>query len=418
MAEGKTVRLTRRQLIKGAGAAAGLVAASPLLSACGPFARPGASGGPLRIGILLPYSDIYAVLGESITEGMRLYFDEVGNEAGGRQIEVITEDTEIQPDVAQQKARKLVEQDEVDLVAGIVSSGVLMGLRDYFDSMRKLLIVANAGANPISRDQRSPYIWRTSFTNWQPNWPVGAWAAENVGTRAFISVPDYAAGEDTITSFSDSFMEAGGEVIAVQRTPFPNMGDPAPFMAEIANAEPDLVYSFYSGSAAVTFVQAYGDFGLAGNIPLMSSGFMVEEDVLPAQGEHAMGIRSGMHWSFVLDNPENDAFKTAYRERTGEDANVFAVQGYDTAHLIVDMINAVEGDTTNVDGMIEVIPGITFDSPRGPFVMDENSHNPSQHIYLREVQEVDGELHNAIIEDLGVITDPGDNSRDEYPEIR
>ncbi len=169
--------LTRRDLLKGASALAGLALASPLLSACGPMGRPGSGTKPLKIGILLPYSDIYAVLGESITAAMKLYFDEVGGEAGGRPIEVITEDTEIKPDVAQQKARKLVEQDEVDLVAGIVSSGVLMALRDYFDSMKKPLIVANAGANQISRAAKSPYIWRTSFTNWQPSWPMGSWAA-------------------------------------------------------------------------------------------------------------------------------------------------------------------------------------------------------------------------------------------------
>jgi len=165
MKHNNSLTLTRRQFLKLTGVAAAGYAASPLLSACG-----GGASGPVKIGVLLPYSDIYAVLGESITEAMKMYFDSVGNEAGGRQIEIIAEDTELKPDVAQQKARKLVEQDEVDLVAGVVSSGVLMGLRDYFDSAKKLLICANAGANAISRGAKTPYIWRTSFSNWQPNW--------------------------------------------------------------------------------------------------------------------------------------------------------------------------------------------------------------------------------------------------------
>jgi branched-chain amino acid transport system substrate-binding protein len=378
------------------------------LSAC--QAITGGVSGPITIGLLLPYSDIYAVLGESITEAVKMYFEEIGNEAGGRQIEFIQEDTEISPDVAQQKARKLVEQDEVDLVAGVVSSGVLMGLRDYFHDNQKLLICANAGANPISRDRKTPYIWRTSFTNWMAPFSMGGWAAENVGTRAAISVPDYAAGENNITGFSHSFEEAGGEVVLVQRTPFPNMGDPAPFMGELADSGADLVYSFYSGGAAVTFVQAYGEFGLSEQLPLLSAGFMVEEDVLPAQGEAALGVRSALHWALLLDNPENEAFKTAFSERTGRDADVFAVQGYDTGRVIAEILDAVEGDTTDVDAMIDVLPDISFNSPRGPFSLDPNSQAPRHNEYLREVQEVEGELHNVVIENFGQIVDPGDDS--------
>jgi len=340
-----------------------------------------------------------------------MYFEEVGNEAGGRPIEIVTEDTEIKPDVAQQKARKLIEQDEVDFVAGIVSTGVLYGLREYFDYSKKLLICANAGGNKISRDLKTPYIWRTSFTNWQPNWPLGTWAYDNVSHNVFMSAPDYGAGHNMVDAFANSFQSAGGEIIGTQFTPFPSMGDPAPFITEIQRADPSMVFCFYSGGAAVTFVQAYGEFGLSGNIPLVCAGFTVEEDVLPAEGDAALGVLSGLHWALHLDNPVNKKFTASYKERTGEDANVFAVQGYDTGRVITEMINKVQGDTSDVNKMIDVMSSISFDSPRGTFKLDANSQNPSQHIYVREVQEVGGALHNVVINDLGEITDPGDDSR-------
>ncbi len=401
--------ITRRDFLKAAGVVGAGVAASPLLSACGGIGGSSTSG-PIKIGVLLPYSDIYAVLGESITEAMKMYFDSVNNEAGGRKIELITEDTEIKPDVAQQKARKLVEQDNVDFVAGVVSSGVLMGLRDYFDETKNLLICANAGANAISRGAKTPYIWRTSFSNWQSNWPLGTWAHENVAQQVYISAPDYGAGHNMVDAFTNSFEAAGGEVLGTQFTPFPNMGDPAPFIAEIQSANPPMVYSFYSGGAAVTFVKAYGEFGLSGNIPLVAAGFTVSEDVLPAQGEAALGVYNGLHWALLLDNAENKKFTADYKERTGRDANVFALQGYDTGRVIVEMLNALEGDT-NVDKMIEALPGVSFDSPRGAFSLDANSQNPFQHAYVRQVQEVDGALHNVVLEDLGAFADPGDDSK-------
>ncbi|MDP6225666.1 MAG: ABC transporter substrate-binding protein [Anaerolineales bacterium] len=405
MTTNKVSGVTRRELLKLSGAAATAYAAGPLLSACG-----GAAAGPVKAGVLLPYSGIYAVLGESITEAMKMYLDEIGNEAGGRKIELITEDTEMTPDVAQQKARKLIEQDEVDLVAGIVSTGVLYGTRDYFDASKKLLICANAGGNKISRDMKTPYIWRASFTNWQPNWPLGSWAYENVAQKVFMSAPDYGAGHNMVDAFANSFQAAGGEILGTQFTPFPAMGDPAPFITEIQGADPPMVFCFYSGGAAVTFVQAYGEFGLSGNIPLVCAGFTVEEDVLPAQGEAALGAQSGLHWALLLDNAVNKKFTAGYKERAGKDANVFAVQGYDTGRVVAELLNAVQGDTSDVNKMIDVMPGISFDSPRGPFQLDAKSQNPTQHIYVRRVEDVGGTLHNVVIEDLGAFTDPGDDS--------
>lgn len=397
--------LTRRELLKATGAGAAAYAAGPLISACRP-----SSDRPIKVGVLLPYSGIYAVLGESITKGMEMYLDDIDNEAGGREVELVTEDTELTPDVAQQKARKLVEQDEVDLVAGIVSTGVLYGLRDYFDTNKKLLICANAGGNKISRELKTPYIWRTSFSNWQPNWPLGRWAYENVANKVFMSAPDYGAGHNMVDAFANSFQTAGGEILGMQFTPFPAMGDPAPFITEIRGADPPMVFCFYSGASAVTFVQAYGEFGLGGNIPLVCAGFSVEEDVLPAQGEAALGARSGLHWSLLLDNPANTNFTAAYKGQTGKDANVFAVQGYDTGRVIAEILDAVQGDTSDVNGMIDAVSGISFDSPRGPFTFDHRSQNPTQHIYVREVKKVDGTPHNVVIDDMGAFTDPGDNS--------
>jgi branched-chain amino acid transport system substrate-binding protein len=412
-----TTPISRRRFLQMAGTTAGAVAAAPFLSGCavpaaqtGGAAAPAAAANAVKIGLLLPYSAVYAALGQSIENGMRLYLDAIGNEAGGRKIEIITEDEGATPDEATPKAKKLVEQDEVDLVAGIVSSGVLGALRDYFDANQKLLVCANAGSNALSRQAKTPYIWRTSFTNWMPNWPVGTWAAENVGKRAIISVPDYAAGANTITSFQNSFEAAGGTVVTIQKTPFPNIGDPAPFITEIANTEADFLYCFYSGGQAATFLKAYGEFGLKEKLPLLCSGFMVEEDVLPAHGDFALGVRSGLHWSLDLANAENQKFVADYKAKYNLTPDVFAVQGYDTGRVIVEALNATQGDAAS-DKLIETLGGINFASPRGSFALDSATQAPRHHIYLREVQTVDGAPHNVMLADLGEIVDPGDDSK-------
>jgi branched-chain amino acid transport system substrate-binding protein len=408
-------RLSRRSFLRSVAAIGGVAAASPLLAACGAPGTGGASGA-IKIGLLVPSSDIYAALGASITEGMKMYFESVGNKAGGRDIQIVAEDEGTKPDVAAQKARKLVEQDQVDMVAGIVSSGVAAAVRDYFHDNKKFLILANAGANALTRGAKSPYIFRASFSNWQPNWSMGKWVAENVGKKAFVSVPDYAAGAETVSAFRNSFEAAGGQVVSVQKTPFPNMGDPAPFLAEIKAAAPELVYAFYSGAAATTFVKAYADFGLSSSIPLAGSGFMVEQDVLPALGDAAVGVRSCLHWALTLDNAENKKFVEDFGKRTMEGgnkgANVFAMQGYDAARLIVEALNTVQGDVSKGDAFADALGKASFNSPRGPFKMDANTHNVINHLYVREVQKNGDTLANVVIADLGEVPDPGDNSKD------
>jgi branched-chain amino acid transport system substrate-binding protein len=404
---GRTPRgkLSRRGFLQAAGLAAGACAAAPLLGACG-----AAASGPVKIGVLLPYSAVYAALGASIENGLRLYLEESDNVAGGRELQLITEDEGATPDEATPKARKLVEQDEVHLMAGIVSSGVLGALRDYFINNNLLLICANAGSNALSRALKTPHVWRTSFTNWMPSWSIGGWAAANLGRRAVISVPDYAAGNDTIAAFTHAFEEAGGTIAYVQKTPFPNIGDAAPFVTELARQEADFLYCFYSGGQAVTFLKAYNDFGLGADLPLLCSGFMVEEDVLPAHGETALGVRSSLHWALGLDTPENARFKAAYLERFGVIPDVFAVQGYDTGRVIVEALNATQGDTETA-GLIAALDGLSFESPRGPFALDATTQAPRHHMYLREVQSIDGAPHNAVLADLGEFVDPGDDSK-------
>src|SRR5260370_27530765 len=113
--------LTRRQVLQ-VGLTGG---ASVGLAACGETtpATVGASAGPdFKVGAVLPVSKVYAELGASITNGMKLYLDKAGNKAAGRKIVMLFEDEEATPDVALATARKLVEQDNVSMLARYLAS--------------------------------------------------------------------------------------------------------------------------------------------------------------------------------------------------------------------------------------------------------------------------------------------------------
>ncbi len=395
-------RLTRRTFLGGAAAAAaGAVVGSTAR-------RVGAQGRPLKIGLVLPYSKVYAVLGESITEGMELVFERENWTVAGRRIELLREDDEVNPQVGLRKTKKLIESDAVDFLVGPVSSGVLAAIRDTVHQARQILLVANAGNDEISRDRCSRYIFRTSFSNWQPNSPMGGWVAAHVGKEAYLIAPKYSAGFDMMKAFKETFTAAGGKIVGEDYTPFPVNEDFAPFLTKINQAAPRVVYAFFSGSQAVRFVRQYDEFGLGARSRLCGAGFLTETDVLPAEGKSALGIITGHFYSTLLDNSTNHRFVKEFREKFKKTPDGFAVQGYDTAQTIVHALRATGGDTQNKERLIAALTKTEFDSPRGRFRFDPKTHNVIQpFIYVREVREVGGELANVVIDRVANVTDPG-----------
>ena len=395
-------QVTRRRFL----GAATMTAAS---AAVGPWvARAGAQGAPLKIGLVLPYTGVYAVLGESITQGMELVFAREGGSVAGRKIEMIKEDDEMKPPVGVRKTEKLIDSDKVDILTGPVHSGILMGMRDKVHNSKTVLIVSNAGADAISRDRCSRWIFRTSFSNWQPCQPMGGWVAKNVSKEVFQIAPNYQAGKDMMAAFRETFTPAGGKVVAED---YPKLGetDYAPYLTKIKQSGAKAVFAFFSGSDAVNFVKQYDQFGLKQSIKLTGAGFLTEPDVLPAQGASALGIISGHFYTPLLDNPTNHRFVKDFRDKFfGKVPDGFACQGYDTAEVIVRAVKAVNGNTQDKDKLVDAIAKVEFDSPRGRFRFDPKTHNVIQpFIYIREVREVYGGLNNVPIDKVADVKDPG-----------
>src|SRR6185437_14130978 len=148
---------------------------------------------------------------------------------------------------------------------------------------------------------------------------------------------------------------------------------------------------------AVRFVKQYDEYGLKAKTRLCSSGFMVESDTLPAQGDAALGIVSSLHYADTLDNPANKAFVEAYRGKYKAYPSVYAEYGWVTAQVIAAAVKAVGGDAGNKDKLAEAVAAVTLDAPRGPFAFDKVTHNVIQNVYVREVVKLDGRLTNKVI---------------------
>ena len=352
-------------------------------------ARARAQSTKLRLGLMLPYTGTYAQLGIAIENGFKLALEQAGGKLGGREVEFFKVDDESEPSKATDNANRLITRDKVDVLIGSVHSGVAMGMVKVAKESGTLMLIPNAGAAAATGALCSPNVFRTSFSNWQPVHPLGKVMADRGHRKAVFITWKYAAGEESLASFSEGFAAAGGTVVKELFVPFPNVEFQA-LLTEIASIKPDAVACFFAGGGAVKFVKDYAAAGLKDKIPLYGSGFLTE-GVLPAQGDAAEGLLTTLHYADSLDNPRNKAFRSAYARMFKTEPDVYAAQGFDTGLLLAQALDKVKGDIANQKAVISAMETAVIDSPRGQWKMSR-AHNPIQDIYLRRVEKGDNKV--------------------------
>ncbi|MEO8921596.1 MAG: ABC transporter substrate-binding protein [Caldimonas sp.] len=357
---------------------------------------PSASG-PIKIGLMLPYSGTYAALGTAIENGFKLYVQEQGGKLGGRDIQYFKVDDESDPSKATENVNKLIKRDNVDVLVGTVHSGVALAMAKAARDNNTLLVIPNAGADAITGPMCASNIVRSSFSNWQPGYAMGIVAGQKGVKRAMTITWAYAAGTESTKGFTEGLEKGGGKVIKELTLPFPNVEFQA-LLTEIAAQKPDAVYAFFAGGGAVKFVKDYAAAGLNKTIPLYGPGFLTD-GTLEAQGAAAQGMLTTLHYADNLDTPRNNAFRKAYAIAYKSNADVYAVQGYDAAQILDNGLRAVHGELSKRDALTAAMHKTVVDSPRGKFTLSA-AGNPVQDIFLREVKGNYNEFRSIAVKGL------------------
>jgi branched-chain amino acid transport system substrate-binding protein len=385
----------RRRLLQVGAAGLGVLAARTIAGAAKP---------PFKVGAIVPLTTGQAQEGKAHLDGFRLCFDTIGWEQAGRKIELIVADDEMKPPVGLQKARRLVENDNVDMIIGPVSSGVAVAMADYLKQADKLWLCSGAGAAIITREKRTASLFRSSCSTYQTNHTIGDWAPDNLGHDAILMASDYSGGRDTIEEFRNAFVAKGGRVV---KEIYPPLGtrDYSAYFADVKAAKPAFVYAFFTGIDSINFVQQYAQFGLKDAVPLAGAGFLTDPEALDQMGDAALGITTALHYSTALDTPLNKTFVSSYHEATKRRPSISAEYGYVAAQVIGIALRATGGISTN-PVLETAMRNIKFEAPRGPFRFDPVSQNVVNSAYLMKVERRNGVLDNYPFATFRDIVDP------------
>lgn len=399
-----TVSPTRRSLLL-AGAGLSTVAAMG-------YSRLGrASGAPIKIALVTSLSGPFSSLGESMRAGLELLLAESGHQMGGRAVQLLVEDDQGKPDEAVRKVRKLVGQDKVDIVCGVISAAVALAIRDIVTESKTLTFISNAAANALAREAASPYIFRATKTSWMLAHPAALWVHEHIAKTGGITLAsDYAAGREYVSDFNDTYAQQGGTLGRQFWTPL-GTTDFAPLLMNVAQLNPEFVYAFFPGADAVRFLKQMQDFRLRDKIRVIGPGALFDqEDVLPAAGEAGLGGINAFHQSpGAAASKDFVAAYAAARKRLPGEAST---SGYATGQVIRAGLQAVAGDVANKEGIKQALLGAPVQTAFGPMRFDPRNNQAILDIYINEVRKgADGKPFNTVLHTYPAVQDPGPSKK-------
>ena len=391
-------QMDRRQALR-LFAGLGAAAAVPSLAACGGSSLGGGDAKPVgsvKIGLLAPQTGIYKVVGLDMIRGFELYLKLNGNKLGGREVELFKADEGDTADSGKTGAEKLIKQDKVLALTGVVSSATIGAIKELVETSQIPLVGSNASPTTL---QGVKYIWRTSYVNDEPGKALGKYLADNIDGKVFCLAANYQAGIDEIEGLKATFLPAGG-VMANEPlyTPFPTLKNFGPHLNQIKSSDAKAVFCFYGGGMAVQFVKEYKQFQVG--LPLYAPGFLTEGAVLKGQGDAATGIFTSMNYAADLDNAANRKFASEYqKQHEGEVPTTYAMASYDAA-AVLDKAVLLAGEDLTPQTLNAALGRVgQIDSPRGTWQFNQN-RTPQQKWYLREVKMDGAVLANTLVSEL------------------
>jgi branched-chain amino acid transport system substrate-binding protein len=330
----------------------------------------------LKIGFITTLSGPQGIIGKHMRDSVELALDHLGRKVGGLPTEVVFGDDQFKPDVGVQVAQQMLQRDQVDIMAGIIWSNVMMATMPVVTGAGKIMVGTNAGASPLAGAQCNELYFSASWNNDQSPEAMGKHLQDSGVKELYVLAPNYQAGKDMVAGLKRYYK---GNIV---EEVFTKMGQ-LDYQAEITALrakKPGAVFIFYPGGMGIQFIRQYVQAGLRDQIPLYSV-FTVDETTIPALKDAAIGQFEARFWTAEIDNPASKKYVGDFRKKYGYTPSYYGAQSYDGIMLIDSAVKAVKGNVKDTKGMVAAMRKANFDSIRGPFKFN-NNHHPIQDFYV------------------------------------
>ncbi len=356
-----------------------------------------AQGAPIKVGLMAPLTGVVASGGREMVEGTQFYFDSIGNEIAGRKVELIVEDDASNPDTALQKARRLVEQANVDFLIGNLLANTGLAVANYVKSNGTPYFIPIIAADDLTQRQRIKNVVRvagysaSAFTH-----PLGDWALKQGYKRIATISQDYTFGHEQCGGLAQVFTEGGGEIVQQFWHPL-NTADFSPYLGQIANMKIDAVFAMETGADATRFIQQFASFGLKGKIPVLGAMNATDQSVIRTLGDECEGIVSPAHFAEGSTVPVTKKFVDDYTAKYQKIPSLYGFSMFSGAMWVSEAIKSMGGKIASKDALVDtVLKTDLAGSPLGTTVKLDAYGNPIYDVYIRKVMKrPDGKFWNV-----------------------
>jgi len=358
----------------------------------------------VKVGVIAPMTGNFQTTGKQINAAIKAFVPARGDQAGGKKIEIILRDDGGVADTSLRIAQEMVTTDNVSILTGFGTTPNALSVATLSKRAKVPQVIMVAATSAIMK--ASPYILRTSQTIPQIASVIGEWAPANNAKKFVTVVSDYGPGIDAEEWFSKTLQQKGGEVIEKVRVPVVNP-DFAPFLQRVADKKPEALFVFVPSGIGAAFMKQFVERGLdKSGIRLIAMSDVTDDDLLNSIGDPALGLITGGPYSANHNSPENKTFVEQFKTvNNGMRPNIVAVSAWDALDLIYKTLDKTKGDPSG-DAFVAAAKGTRLASARGPVMIDAESGDIVQTIYMRKVERIDGELYNNEFTAYEAVKDP------------
>ncbi|MGD9034067.1 MAG: ABC transporter substrate-binding protein [Desulfobacteraceae bacterium] len=337
----------------------------------------------IKVGVIDAYTGPAAIFCKEALNGFKLALEEINKEGVlGKKIEFTTRDSKFKVDLGLSMAKELVMRENVDLIVGIISSGVAMAVSDYVKREKVPLIVWIAKSERITGEKGHRYVFSTGENTYMAGKAGGAALAKKPFVKYWIAGDDYEYGHAIANAAWRNLKKLKPEVTLLGESWW-KVGEPdlVPYITAIMAAKPDAVIFAAGGASMVNVMKTTKATGMSGKIP----GWIhtaTETTILRVLGAGApVGFMGTSDYLFYYpDTPANKAFVKAFKDAYGIVPGFPAFHGYITGHFIAEAYK--KAGKVDKEKFVDALEGLWIQSPAGLMKMRACDHQAVLPIYM------------------------------------